>query len=166
MNLNHLVISGNLTRDPELRTVGADKSVANFTIAHNTRYKGQDGETKEEVAFIDCDAWGRQGEMAAQYLQKGSATVVEGSLRQDNWTDKDGQKRSKLKLRVDRVHLMPRRDQQGGGDGAHDGMEPAAEAAPQHAPRQAPPARPAATNAPRGQARPTATVPDMEAPPF
>ena len=165
MNLNHLVISGNLTRDPELRTVGADKSVANFTIAHNTRYKGQDGELKEEVAFIDCDAWGRQGEMAAQYLQKGSATVVEGALRQDNWTDKDGQKRSKLKLRVDRVHLMPRRDQQGGGDGTQDGMEPAAEAAPQPAPRQTPPPR-QAPNAPRGQARAAATVPDMEAPPF
>ncbi len=166
MNLNHLVISGNLTRDPELRTVGADKSVANFTLAHNTRYKGQDGETKEEVAFIDCDAWGRQGEMAAQYLQKGSATVVEGSLRQDNWTDKDGQKRSKLKLRVDRVHLMPRRDQQGGDGAGQDAMEPAAESAPRAPSRQAPPAPRQAPAAPRGPARPQATVPDLEAPPF
>lgn len=166
MNINHLVISGNLTRDPELRTVGADKSVCHFTVASSSRYKGQDGEQREEVTFLECDAWGRQGEIAAQYLQKGFATIVEGALRQDNWTDKDGQKRSKLKLRVERVHLLPRRDQQGGGDVAHDGMEPAAEAAPQPAHRQAPPARPAAANAPRAQARPAATVPDMEAPPF
>jgi single-strand DNA-binding protein len=116
MNINHLIVSGNLTRDPELRTVGADKSVCSFTIANSTKFKGGDGEMKEETAFIDCDAWGRQGEIAAQYYQKGSAAIVEGSIRQDNWTDKDGQKRSKLKLRVDRVHLLPRREQPGDGD--------------------------------------------------
>lgn len=108
MNINHLVISGNCVRDPEVRTVGADKMVCSFTIANSTKFKGGDGELKEETAFIDCDAWGRQGEIAAQYYAKGSPAIVEGSLRQDNWTDKDGQKRSKLKLRVDRVHLVPR----------------------------------------------------------
>jgi single stranded DNA-binding protein len=118
MNLNHFMISGNLTRDPEMRTVGADRAVTAFTIAHNTRFKTTDGEQREEVSFIDCEAWGRQGEIAAQYLTKGSAIIVEGRLKQDNWTDKEGQKRSKLKLAVDRVHLLPRlvRDDHAGSD--------------------------------------------------
>lgn len=108
MNLNHLTVSGNLTRDPELRSVGADKSVTSFTVAHNTKFKTNDGEAKEEVTFIDCEAWGRQGEIAAQFLTKGSMVIVEGRIKQDNWTDKDGQKRSKLKISVEKVHLMPR----------------------------------------------------------
>ena len=98
MNVNHSIISGNLTRDPETRTAGADRSVTAFTIAHNSRYKTADGEQREETSFIDCEAWGRQGELAAQYLVKGSLTIVEGRIKQDNWTDKDGQKRSKLKI--------------------------------------------------------------------
>ncbi len=110
MNLNHLVLSGNLTRDPEMRSVGADRSVTSFTLAHNTKFKAQDGELREEVSFIDCEAWGRQGEIVAQYCQKGHALVVEGSLRMDAWTDKEGQKRSRLKVRVERAHLVPRRD--------------------------------------------------------
>ena len=108
MNINHSVFSGNLVRDPEMRTVGADKSVVSFTIAHNSRYKSADGEQREEVSFIDIEAWGRQGEIAAQYLTKGAQTVVEGRIKQDNWTDKEGQKRSKLKLVADKVHLMPK----------------------------------------------------------
>lgn len=164
MNLNHLVISGNLTRDPELRTVGADKAVASFTIAHNTKYKTQDGEVKEEVTFLDCEAWGRQGEIAAQYLQKGSLALVEGALRQDSWTDKDGQKRTKLKVRVERVHLMPmgRRDGQGetseseAGTGrplAHEEQRPPAR----------PPQRPATASRPVQRSVATATMDD---PPF
>lgn len=108
MNLNHLVISGNLTRPVEVRGVGADKLVAKFSVAHNTRFKGSDGEMKEETTFLDCEAWDRQAETAGQYLVQGSLVIVEGQLRQDNWTDKEGQKRSKLKLRVEKLHLMPR----------------------------------------------------------
>ena len=170
MHLNHLVISGNLTRDPELRTVGADKAVASFTIAHNTKYKTQDGEVKEEVTFLDCEAWGRQGEIAAQYLQKGSLTLVEGALRQDSWTDKDGQKRTKLKVRVERVHLMPmgRRD---GRDGSTDQTELAsAESAgsrPMANDEQRAPSRPAQrpVTASRPVQRTVATA-TMDDPPF
>ena len=150
MQLNHLVISGNLTRDPELRTVGADKSVASFAIAHNIRYKTQDGEQRDEVTFVECDAWGRQGEMVAQYLQKGSLVVLEGSIRQDNWTDKEGQKRSRLKLRVDRVHFTPRhREGQAGEPAAENGTEPAART-PAKARADEP--RPSARSAPARQA--------------
>ena len=124
MNINHIVVSGNLTRDPEMRTVGADKSVVSFTIAHNSRYKSSDGEQREEVSFIDIEVWGRQGEIAAQYLVKGSQTIVEGRIKQDNWTDKEGQKRSKLKLVADKVHLMPR------GERTAEDTNPAAAPAP------------------------------------
>jgi single-strand DNA-binding protein len=164
MNLNHLVICGNLTRDPELRTIGADKAVASFTIAHNTKYKTQDGELKEEVTFLDCEAWGRQGEIAAQYLLKGSLALVEGALRQDSWTDKDGQKRTKLKVRVERVHLMPmgRRDGQGDAPDSEVGSgRPLAQE------EQRPPAR--STPRPVGASRPVqrpAVVATREDPPF
>jgi single-strand DNA-binding protein len=165
MNLNHLVISGNLTRDPEIRTVGADKAVASFTIAHNTKYKGQDGELKEEVTFLDCEAWGRQGEIAAQYLQKGSQTLVEGSLKQDAWTDKDGQKRSKFKVRVDRVHLFP----MGRRDNSADASE--AEASMTRTPQHEEPRQPVRSTSPRSGAasRPVhraSAVVTTEDPPF
>lgn len=109
MNINHLIVSGNLTRPVEYRTVGADKMVAKFTVAHNTRFK-VDGEMREEVTFLDCEAWDKQAEVACQYLAQGSLVIVEGQIRQDNWVDKEGQKRSKLKLRVERLHLTPKRD--------------------------------------------------------
>jgi single-strand DNA-binding protein len=107
MNINHLTISGNLVRDPELKTVGADKVVCKFTIANNNKFK-VNGEVREETSFIDCEAWGKTAEIAGQYLNKGSSTIVEGKLSQENWQDKEGQKRSKLKLKVDTLHLMPR----------------------------------------------------------
>jgi single-strand DNA-binding protein len=168
MNLNHLVMSGNLTRDPETRMVGPERTVTAFTIAHNMRYKTQEGEMREEVTFVDCETWGRQGELAAQYLTKGALTVVEGGLRQDNWTDKEGQKRSKLKLRVERVHFAPRiRDDNSTGESEQRG-ESVAES-PVVTTRQAPAAaaapRPSVKSAPRParSASPAALTDD---PPF
>ena len=120
MNINHIIISGNLVRDPEMRTVGADKAVVSFTIASNSRFKASDGEQREEVTFCDVEAWGRQGEIAAQYLTKGATVIVEGRIKQDNWTDKEGQKRSKLKLVADKVHLMPRGEKRDASDTAPD----------------------------------------------
>lgn len=103
-----------------MRTVGADKTVTSFTVAHNSRFKSSDGEQREEVSFIDCEAWGRQGEIAAQYLNKGSMVIVEGRIKQDNFTDNEGQKRSKLKLVADKVHLMPRGEKRDASDPAPD----------------------------------------------
>lgn len=163
MNLNHLVMSGNLTRDPETRMVGPERTVTAFTIAHNMRYKTQDGELREEVTFIDCEAWGRQGELAAQYLTKGALTVVEGGLRQDNWTDKEGQKRSKLKLRVERVHFTPRiRDDSAAGEAEPRAEAPAepVQVARSTASTAAP--RPTAKSAPR----PTRAAAVADEPPF
>ncbi len=172
MNLNHLTVSGNLTRDPEFRSVGADKSVTHFTIAHNNRYKTHDGEQKEEVSFIECEAWGRQGEVAAQYLVKGSLTIVEGRIKQDNWLDKDGQKRSKLKIVADRVHLVSRpgakdeRDDAAGEGGS--GVPAASSASPTtDAGGSRPASRPASAPAPRPAPRAAAGKSGMtEDPPF
>lgn len=112
MNLNHLTISGNLTRPVESRTVGADKLVAKFTIANNNKFK-VNGELREEATFLDCECWDKQAETASQYLSQGSLVVVEGKLKQENWEDKTtGAKRSKLVLRVERLHLTPKRDGQ------------------------------------------------------
>lgn len=160
MHLNHFTVSGNLTRDPEIRSVGADRSVTAFTIANSNRYKTAEGEQREEVAFIDCEAWGRQGELVAQYLAKGSSTIVEGRIKQDNWTDKEGQKRSKLKMVVERVHLMPRARQDGQGD-AEESMSEAPQAPQPTANRPAP--RPAAVG---NRPAPRAGAALMEQPPF
>jgi single-strand DNA-binding protein len=133
--------------------VGPDKSVTHFSIAHNTRYKTQDGEQKEEVTFLECDAWGRQGELVSQYLTKGSPVVVEGAIRQDSWTDKEGQKRTRLKVLVNRVHFPPRVGGRGDGPGEEaDGMAagggaPAPVSASRPTPRPATAARPAAKTA-------------------
>lgn len=109
MNINHLTISGNLTRPVELRSVGTDKTVAKFTVAHNSKYKNSAGELVEETAFLDCVCWDRQAETAGKYLIQGSLVAVEGEIRQENWNDKEsGAKRSKLTLRVSKLHLMPR----------------------------------------------------------
>ena len=108
---NHVAVAGNLTRDPELRDT-PNSHVANFTVAVNRKYRAGE-EQREEVAFITCEAWGRTAEIVCQYLQKGSPVFVEGRLKQDNWEDKDGNKRSSLKISASNVQFMPR----GGANG-------------------------------------------------
>jgi single-strand DNA-binding protein len=76
-------------------------SVGSFTVAVNDSYTAKSGDKKESVAFIDCKAWGKTAENMAKFLNKGSAVLVEGKIKQDNWEDKDGNKRSKLYINVD-----------------------------------------------------------------
>src|SRR5262245_59554029 len=98
-SFNKVIIAGNLTRDPELRYTPKGTAVARFTLAVNRTYSGEAGEKKEEVSFIDVDAWARQAEVIAQYLKKGRPVLVEGRLKQDTWEDKNThQKQSKLKV--------------------------------------------------------------------
>lgn len=98
-SFNKVIIAGNLTRDPELRYTPKGTAVARFTLAVNRTYTNETGEKKEEVSFIDVDAWARQGEVIAQYLKKGRPVLVEGRLKQDTWEDKNThQKQSKLKV--------------------------------------------------------------------
>lgn len=93
---NKVIIIGRLTRDPELRLIGSGMSVLDFSIASSESYKN-DGKEVERTSFVDITAFGKQAEIIAQYLTKGRKILVEGSLRQDKWEDKnDGSKRSKL----------------------------------------------------------------------
>ena len=96
-------VLGNLTRDPEMRFFeNSDSSVCNFGVAVNDRYTNRDGDVVERPCFIDCEAWGRQGEVIAEYFVKGQQIYIIGEMKQDQWETDDGEKRSKHKVRVTR----------------------------------------------------------------
>ena len=124
---NRVILMGNLTRDPELKFLPSGSSVANFGIAMSERYTDrQSGEQKENVCFVDVEAWGRQAEVVNEYLTKGSPIFIEGSLKFDSWEAEDGTKRNKLRVRAFRIQLIGgRRDgDEMGGDYAE--AQPAA----------------------------------------
>jgi single-strand DNA-binding protein len=107
------IITGNLTRDPELRTTANGSTVCGFSVAVNRVYKDSSGEQKEDVSYIDCSAWGRLGEMISQYAKKGSGVLVSGRLDQRSWEDKtDGKKRSRVEIVVEDFNFVgaPRSD--------------------------------------------------------
>jgi single-strand DNA-binding protein len=147
-NFNKVILAGNLTRDPELRYTPKGTAIAGFGLAINRSWKDESGQTKEEVTFVDVDAFGRQAEVVGQYFKKGRPILVEGRLKLDTWDDKQtNQKRSRLKVVLESFSFID-----SGGQRTGDGAP-----APAQAPR-----RPAAPAAPApGPAAP----PDMEAPP-
>ena len=104
------IITGNITRDPELRTTTGGSSVCSFTVAVNRNYRGTDGEQKEEVSFIDCSAWGKLAETIAQYGKKGNGVLVSGRLNQRSWEDKNGNKRSSVEIVVEDFNFVGGRD--------------------------------------------------------
>ena len=95
---NKVILMGNLTRDVEVRTTASGQSVANFSLAVNRSWRGQDGQQQDQTSFINCVAWGKVGDIIAQYVRKGSPLLVSGRLDQRSYQDKDGNKRSALKL--------------------------------------------------------------------
>ena len=122
---NKVILMGNLTRDPELKYLPSGTAVANFGLAMNETYTDrQTGEKREEVCFVDVEAWGRQAEIANEYLQKGSSVFIDGSLRFDSWEADDGTKRSRLRVRAFRFQFIGGR-QDGDGGGAYDQASPA-----------------------------------------
>ena len=109
------IITGNLTRDPELRTTPNGASVCSFSVAVNRVYKDTNGEQREDVSFIDCSAWGRLGEMINQYAKKGSGVLVSGRLDQRSWEDKTtGQKRSRVEIVVEDFNFTGAANRDGG----------------------------------------------------
>lgn len=110
MNVNTVIIAGNLTRDPEVKPIG-QSSVAKFGVAINDKYKAADGTLKETTAFVDVEAWGKTADLVGQYLRKGAGVVIEGKLKSDSWQTKDGEKRQKLMVRADRVHFGSKREE-------------------------------------------------------
>ncbi len=134
-NFNKVLLIGNLTRDPELRYTPKGTAVAKIGLAINRTWRDESGATKEEVTFVDVDAFGRQAETLAQYMKKGRPIMVEGRLRLDTWEDKQtNQKRSRLGGVLETFQFLD----YGGGRPAEDGN-----AAPQ---RPQPAAQPATPN--------------------
>lgn len=122
-NFNKVMLMGNLTRDPESRTLPSGLAVANFGLAVNDRYKDKNsGEWVEKPNFVDCEAFGRSAELIQQYLAKGRPVFIEGKLRFDQWEDKStGQKRSRLKVVVDTFQFLGGRGEDGGQGGSMSG---------------------------------------------
>jgi len=117
-SFNKVFLMGNLTRDIELRHIGGDQSVAKIGLAVNRRFRTKAGENREEVTFVDCEAWGRTAEIMSQYLTKGRPVFIEGRLKLDQWQDKDGANRSKIKVVVENFQFV---DSAGGGTGPGGG---------------------------------------------
>ena len=111
--LNHIVIMGRLTRDPELRRTGSGIAVASFTVAVDRDFGGRDGGEKE-TDFIDCVAWRQTGEFLSKYFTKGSMIVVSGRLQIRNWTDKEGNKRRSAEVVADNVYFGESKRREGG----------------------------------------------------
>lgn len=112
------IITGNLTRDPELRTTPNGASVCSFSVAVNRVFKDSSGTQQESVSFIDCSAWGKLGEMIGQYAKKGAGVLVSGRLDQRSWEDKNtGQKRSRVEIVVEDFNFTgpANNDRNGGG---------------------------------------------------
>ena len=107
-NLNKVLLLGNLTRDPELRYTPKGTAVADIGVAINRIWNNEQNQRQEETTFVDITLWGRQAEIAQQYLTKGRGVFIEGRLQMDTWEDKaSGQKRSKLKVVAENLQFMP-----------------------------------------------------------
>lgn len=127
-SFNKVLLMGNLTRDVELRHTANNLAVAQIGLAVNRRWKTPEGEQKEETTFVDCEAWGKTGEMMKQFFSKGRPVLIEGRLKLDTWQDKEsGANRSKLKVVVENFHFVDSKP--GGGEGNGGGAS--------RAPRQA-----------------------------
>jgi single-strand DNA-binding protein len=128
-NFNKVILAGNLTRDPEVRYTPKGTAIAKLGMAINRTWKTETGETKEEVTFVDVDAFGRTAEVISQYLKKGRPILVEGRLKLDQWDDKQtGQKRSRLGVVLENFQFLD----SGRGDGG--GSRSSAASAPPSAP--------------------------------
>jgi len=104
---NRIIIVGNLTRDPEYRTLPSGQGVCRLGLATNRQFKNkQTGNLIQEVCYIDVDVWGAQAESSRQYLQKGRPVLIEGRLKLDSWDDQTGQKRSKHSIVAERVVFL------------------------------------------------------------
>lgn len=113
MSINRVCISGNLTREPEMRKTPVGTQILSFGLAVNDRRKNpQSGQWEDYPNFIDCVMFGARAEAVSKYLSKGAKVAIEGKLRYSSW-EKDGKRRSKLEVIADEIELMSRRDDQG-----------------------------------------------------
>ncbi|HEY1687341.1 MAG TPA: single-stranded DNA-binding protein [Solirubrobacteraceae bacterium] len=121
-NINRVVITGNLTRDPELRALPSGSSVCQLRIACNTRRKnGSSGEWEDKPNYFDVTVWGAQGENCARFLAKGRPVAIDGRLEWREWEAQDGAKRQAIDIIADSVQFLGSRDEAGGGGFAGSG---------------------------------------------
>ena len=121
-NYNKVMLMGRLTRDPEVRYSANGTAITNIGLAVNRNWRNQDGQTQEEVTFVDVTAFGKRGEAVGQYLKKGRPIFIEGHLRMEQWDDKQtGQKRSKLAIIMDAFEFIDSRGEGEGGGGNFSG---------------------------------------------
>jgi len=148
---NKIIIAGHLSKDIEIRYTQSGSAIANTAIASSRKFKGADGQQKEEVLFVDLTFFGRTAEIVNQYLRKGSKVLVDGRLKLDQWTDQQGNNRSKHKVDVESVQML---DSKESGNSSKNSNT--SHAAPQPAPAT-PPRQPAA----QPHHQPSPPLPDM-----
>jgi single-strand DNA-binding protein len=129
-SFNRVILVGNVTRDPELRYIPSGTAVTDLGLAVNDRRKNAQGEWIEETTFIDVTLWGRQAEVASEYLNKGSPVLVEGRLKLDTW-EKEGKKQSKLRVIGERMQMLGSRGAGGGAPGGPARGGPKSASAPE-----------------------------------
>lgn len=135
-SFNKVILMGNLTRDPELRYTPSGTAIAKLGLAVNRVWRDAEGQQKEEVTFVDVDAFGKQAETLGQYMQKGRPILVEGRLKLDQWEDKNtGQNRSRLGVVLERFSFVGG----GGGQAGGGGAAPQQSAPPPSEPAAGPP---------------------------
>lgn len=113
-SFNKVILLGNLTRDPDMRMTPGGMAICKLGLAVNRVFTTKEGEKREEVTFVDCDAFGRQAETISKYMSKGQAIMIEGRLRLDQWETKEGDKRSKLSVVVENFQFVGGRSGEGG----------------------------------------------------
>jgi single-strand DNA-binding protein len=105
-SFNKVILMGNLTRDPEIRQAGTGVKVADLGLAVTESWRDKNGQTKEVTCFVDVVVWDKLAELCGQYLTKGRPILVEGRLQMDEWKNKEGEKRSKLRVRAETVKFL------------------------------------------------------------
>jgi single-strand DNA-binding protein len=124
-NINRVILTGNLTRDPELRSLPSGMSVCSLRIASNTRRKnGSTGEWEDKPNFFDITVWGAQGENCSRFLSKGRPVAIDGRLEWREWTAQDGAKRQSVEVIADVVQFLGGREDGMGGGGSAGGFTP------------------------------------------
>jgi len=131
-NFNKVILAGNLTRDPQMSYLPSQTPVVEFGLAVNRRWRGANGEQREETCFIDCRCFGRQAETFNQYMRKGRPVLIEGRLHLDTWEGKDGQRRSKHRVVVENFQFLGAP----GGQGQQNGYSPRRPEVPAEPPQE------------------------------
>jgi len=124
MSVNKAILIGRLGKDPELRYTQSGKAVASFSLATSERWKGQDGQMQESTTWHNIVAWGRQAELAKEYLSKGREVYIEGRIQNRSYDDKDGNKRYISEVITQTIQFLGGRGDSGGGSGGGDSITP------------------------------------------